>query len=341
MAFWDKAQSLLQKMTSKQDDGGQQMLSNRADGGFSGYQPKVTKKKSEPAAQPANDHPIHGFTNMMPGGVDPSMMQQFQQVGGQTGNLQQMPRQATQQMQMPQQFATGYQQPVNMPRQTPPQPMQQTAYQPAFRPAQQPQQPPQSSFTGYQPAFRPQQPKQAPVQPQQPPMQQIRQEGNISFMPGSYVDEGSVYKMIMRVAQITSIASCYRLIEFMQNNEAVIVNAEQITDVIEADRCMDLLFGAAYAMKQNFIRVSGKQIYLITPPQVQVQPFDSLRRMGEDDIERRWPGAEASSFRAPGRHAIGYQSRQDDFAGGFGQQAASYGVQPGAYTDYGGFGMRK
>ena len=42
-------------------------------------------------------------------------------------------------------------------------------------------------------------------------------------------EQGNVYRMTMRVAQITGVNSCYGLIEFMQNQEAIIVNAEYIT----------------------------------------------------------------------------------------------------------------
>jgi len=147
--------------------------------------------------------------------------------------------------------------------------------------------------------------------------------------------------MILRVAQITGVASCYRLIEFMQNGEAMIVNAEQISDHVEADRCMDLLFGAAYAMNQSFVRISGKMIYVIAPRQIQVEPFDGLLRMSNEDIERRWPGANAHN--QPERGSFGGfapQSRQDDFAPRYGARAAQ-NPQAGAYTDFGGYSARR
>ncbi|MBQ8554976.1 MAG: cell division protein SepF [Clostridia bacterium] len=340
MAIWDKAQSWLQSKMPRQEAQG--VPSNRADGGFSGYQPKVNKKKAQDTTpmQGASGYqePMHGFTGMMPGGVDMGGMQ-FQQVGGQTAP---MPRQ--------QQGAPVFQQTMGQ------MPMQ-TGYQPVFNQPQQPMQytsqfrqmPPVQPQQGFQPPMNGAQPmgQTGYVRMNQPPMQQpqpqqpLRQEGNITYMPGSFVsEEGSVYKLVLRVAQITSISNCYRLIEFMQNNEAMIVNAEQISDVMEADRCMDLLYGAAYAMNQNFIRVSGKQIYLITPPQVQVQPFEALRRFGEEDIDRRWPDPERSFGNRSYARGFGQHARQDDFVGGFGQRASG-GNQAGAYTDYGGFGMKR
>jgi len=182
-----------------------------------------------------------------------------------------------------------------------------------------------------------------PVQPPQPVQQQPAQppvDNGLRYFPGAYVtEEGSVYKMVLRVAQITGVASCYRLIEFMQNSEAMIVNAEQISDVMEADRCMDLLFGAAYAMNQNFVRISGKMIYLITPRQMQVIPFDSLLHMSNEDIERRWPGS-SRGYQENRFGGFAAKSRQEDFAPAYGQRAAR-SAQAGAYTDYGGFGMRR
>ena len=311
MAFMDKVQGLLDKVKTRTADEQPQMMSNRANGGFSGYQPKIVTRKP---VEMVPEHPATGFSGMMPGGVDASVMQQFQQVGGQTGQTPVPPMMQGQPMQAPQQARpaqipmpharqagpvqqaqsqlqhTGYQ-----PRhQAPQQPLQQTGWQPR------PQAQPAAQQTGWQPVFQPQQqtqpaaqpvwqnaqPLQQAQQPQQPA--QPQQDNGLRYFPGAYVtEEGSVYKMVLRVAQITGVASCYRLIEFMQNSEAMIVNAEQIADVMEADRCMDLLFGAAYAMNQNFVRISGKMIYLITPKQVQVVPFDSLLHMSNDDIERR------------------------------------------------------
>ena len=357
MALKDKVQGLLDKFKTRGDEQQPQLMSNRADGGFSGYQPKLPRRKPADAQAETMDT---GFFGMMPGGVDANTMQQFQQVGGQTGSMQMPPVPQGQPMQ-----PAGMQPPRPMPRQAgpQPQPVQATGFQPRPQPMPQPHRQ-QGQFTAFQPRpqmmgaqqpggvqQRPQQfgaptqqtqPPQRPqgFQPQQPVQQMQPHEGNISFMPGSFVEQnGSVYRMVLRVAQITGVSSCYRLIEFMQNNEAMIVNAEQITDVMEADRCMDLLFGAAYAMQQNFVRVSGKMIYLITPPQVEVTPFDGLRRMSNDDMERRWPGAARSSYQDNSR--FGAQPRQEDFSPAFGRHAARSSAQAGAYTDYGGFGVRR
>ncbi|MBQ3486360.1 MAG: cell division protein SepF [Clostridia bacterium] len=363
MAFKDKVQTLLNKVKNGREGGQQTLLSNRADGSYSGYTPKITRRTPEMEQM---DRTFSGFAGMMPGGV--SMPQQFQAVGGQTGNMPQT-RQAGTAPQAPVQPAPGIPQQQAQPtgfqprmQLFPQQQMQQTGYQP--RPQAAPQQ--QAQPMGFQPrpqaapqqqaqpmGFQPR-PQAAPQQQAQPTGFQPRPQGfpqqaqtapvQPDYLPGSYVDQnGSVYRIVIRVAQITGVASCYRLIEFMQNNEAMIVNAEQITDPMEVNRCMDLLFGAAYAMEQNFVRVSGKMIYLITPPQVQVSPFDSLRRMSEDDMERRWPGANRAPYQQqePVQFASFAAAQQrHDFAAAGGRHAAR-SAQAGAYTDFGGYSARR
>lgn len=320
MAFWDDAKNKMkQAMRPKQQDNSP-VISNRADGGFSGYVPKIKRDAQDMQHTGYQQTRPAGMENMMPVGVDPSVMQGFHPVGGQTG---QMPPQQPMQG-MPQGFTAKQpifgkqppmgQQPMGQPgpqAQPAPfqqmgqgQPMGQQPARPGFgAPAFQQNQPMGQGFTNKQPAFN-----QQPMQPQQPPMGQPMQQmppqgftGKVQMPQGdhqtfafpgeSFVVDGNAYKMVFRVAQITGVPSCFRVIEFMYNNEAVIVNAEQISDLVEADRCMDLIFGAACAMKQRLMRVSGKQIYLITPPQVYVAPFEPLRRAGMADIERRWPGA--------------------------------------------------
>ncbi len=338
MAFWDDAKNKMkQAMRPKQQDNSP-VISNRADGGFSGYVPKMNRTQQEVQSTGYQQARPAGMENMMPVGVDPSVMQGFQPVGGQTG---QFPPQQPQQG-MPQGFTARQPMASAQPvfNQQPPMggpqpqqaPFQQMAPAQPVAPAQQPmgqgqpmgpaQPVNQATRPGFgQPAFQHNQPMQqgftskqpmAPAQPvfNQPPMgQQIPQpqmppQGFTGKMPTAQADhqtfafpgesfmvDGHAYKLVCRVAQITGVPSCFRVIEFMYNNEAVIVNAEQITDLVEADRCMDLIFGAACAMKQRLMRVSGKQIYLITPPQVYVAPFEPLRRAGMADIEHRWPGA--------------------------------------------------
>ena len=123
---------------------------------------------------------------------------------------------------------------------------------------------------------------------------------NITYMPGSYVgDDGMAYRHVERLAQPLSAATAYRLIEFMRNEETVIVNTELIRDERENQRCLDLLFGAAFTMNCTFTRISAKSIYLIAPRSVTVMPYESLRQMNEKDAAMRWPGAQSPRTATP------------------------------------------
>ena len=348
MSLWEDAKKKVQQfMKPRQDEGGDQLVSNRADGGFSGYVPKM-KPPAEQMVNPQAEQDSMEY--MMPAGVDRTAFQRMQNAGGQTGA---MPQQG-----MPQQrFNTSYQQPVQqMPPVQSPQgfgaaqpfagntsrqqgPFQQPQHRPPMQQAQpfqqQYQQPTPPPMQQAQPMNQAQPVQQMPQQPQyQAPVQQ---NGNTVYFPGAFEADGNAYKVVCRVAQITGVPSCFRVIEFMYNNEAVIVNAELVTDLVEADRCMDLIFGAACAMKQRLIRVSGKQIYLITPPQVYVAPFDNIRRAGLEDIDRRWPGALQMNMQSQAPQG-GYaaQPRPDDFAGGFGRHASRPAQD--VFANYGGFG---
>ena len=360
MSFWSNAkEKVLQAVKPRQQES-QGHASQRADGSTSGYVPGLKPN----GKQTDNNGAQRGmsWTGMVPNGVDLGSMPQPQPVGGQTG---QMPTQqgGVPQPGMPQQppyAQTGYQQPTGRPQaqfkgnaQAPQQPQQPTPPPFSQRPYQQPV-PPQQPQGGYN--VPPQQPLQQQPVPQPQPAPQAYPFAN----GDSYVVDGNTYKMIMRVAQVTGVPSCFRVIEFMYNNEAVIVNAEQVTDLVEADRCMDLIFGAACAMQQRLMRVSGKQIYLITPPQIYVAPFEQLQRFGMEDIERRWPGALQANMQSPqmvnnvqqmpmmgaaqpmgAGHPMQQmysQPRQDDFAGNAGRRAAR--MNTNGYTDYNGFGNR-
>ena len=130
-------------------------------------------------------------------------------------------------------------------------------------------------------------------QPRQP-VQQPRKE-NVTYMPNVYVgDDGAAYRHVERLTQPMSASTCYRLIEFMRNGESVIVNTELIQDDRENQRCLDLLYGAAYTMNCSFTRISAKSIYLIAPATVSVISYESIRQMNEQDQAVRWPGNESA-----------------------------------------------
>ena len=139
--------------------------------------------------------------------------------------------------------------------------------------------------------------------------------GNVRYFPGSFLDEdGNTYRAILNVVQVTSVSSCYRLIEFLQNNEILLVNAEDISDRMEARRCLDILYGACVVSKCSLTRVSKDTLYIITPADVKLSAFDGIRRMGEQDIQMNWP----------------YPETQRN--GGF---TSSFGGFQGSYRDFG------
>ena len=173
--------------------------------------------------------------------------------------------------------------------------------------------------TGYQqPYYGTNQPYQQPTgqmnRTQQNAPEQVR--GNVSYFPGSFVEEdGTSYRAVLNVVQVTSVSSCYRLIEFLQNNEILLVNAEDISDRMEARRCLDILYGACVVSKCRLTRVSRDTLYIIAPADVKLAAFDGLRRMGEQDIQLNWPypdnGGFTSSFggvQANYRTVGGYQN---------------------------------
>ena len=139
------------------------------------------------------------------------------------------------------------------------------------------------------------------VQPPVPPVPQnpveeqpVRSEPNITYMPNLFVaGDGAAYRHVERLTQPMSASTCYRLIEFMRNGETVIVNTELIQDERENQRCLDLLYGAAYTMNCSFTRISVKSIYLIAPASVSVISYESLRQMNEQDQAVRWPAESA------------------------------------------------
>lgn len=114
--------------------------------------------------------------------------------------------------------------------------------------------------------------------------------------PNHFRDEsGTAYTMMVQLAQPTSIAKCYRLIEFISNGETVLVNLEAVSDRAEADRCLDLLYGAAYAMNYSFTRVADRCVYLIAPREVGISSFNALNQMNQRDAAARWPGSDPSN----------------------------------------------
>jgi FtsZ-interacting cell division protein YlmF len=147
--------------------------------------------------------------------------------------------------------------------------------------------------TPYQPKFATQPDRNRRFGREEQPAQAEAPADNVSYMPGVFRDEqGSGRHHVERLTQPMSASTCYRLIEFMRNQESVIVNTELIVDERERQRCLDILFGAAYAMNCTFTRIAAKCIYLIAPRTVAVISYESIRQMNEQDMAMNWPHVE-------------------------------------------------
>lgn len=321
MSFLDKAQTFLRRFRVNDEPNEDSMYSRRHDGSLSGYHPNVGR------VSPVQEQAAPAETPYDPYAQPPSWAQE--PMVGQSPAPQ--PADAYGYGQQ------GYQHLWNQPEQTAwqqPQTEFQGAYQPQFQnpPANQPGSP----FVGYQPQFQPQQPAQP-----QPPV-----PDNISYMPGAIVGkDGREYLHIVRVAQISGVPDCYVLMQSMRNNETVVVNLDMVPDPAEIDRCLDLLFGASYALQCQFHRVSSRNIYLLTPATVQVETAENLRRRSEYEAENRWPDPGNLGYRPhtayEPQNAYGTFG-QNNFAanyqnyGGMGRRTGTHNATV-EYTDFGGF----
>lgn len=316
MSFMEKAQGWLGKLTSKPQQGSDPAYTQRADGSTSGYHPNTQRMKAQPAPQPQPE-PVPQW-QPEPGYVPPQQMgaapqaeegkpswlktgkqqpvqpqqgftQQQAAVPPQMGYTQQQPQSYTQQMnyQQPYQAApqsTGYtqQQPQTGYQQAP---MGQD-YRGGFTPTW--QQPvanvPGSPFEGYVGA------NQTMNQPAMNAANGNAVPNNIVYMNGVTVgQDGTAYRHSMRVAQITTVPDCYRLVAFMRSGESVLVNLDEMNETEEMGRCLDLLYGAAYALQCTFTRVANRCLYLITPADILVQPYDAIAEESDREIDARWP----------------------------------------------------
>lgn len=107
-------------------------------------------------------------------------------------------------------------------------------------------------------------------------------------------DHGRTYNHCERLTQPLSVATCFRLIEFMRSGESVLVNLDLVPDELERSRCVDLLAGASFTMNCTFIRVSVEHLYLIAPSTVLVKPYESMKQLERAELEYRgWGGVDA------------------------------------------------
>lgn len=139
-------------------------------------------------------------------------------------------------------------------------------------------------------------------------------ESNVLYMDPSYVagKDGVAYRAIIRVAQPTALDKCYRLIEFIANSEVLLVNLEMIQDRADVDRCLDVLYGAAYVMHYTFTRIAEKSIYLIAPRSFSVEPFNAVNQMNQREIAQRWRGSDRTN---PEDHSFDRERMMEQAAG--------------------------
>lgn len=319
MSLLDKAQTLLRRFRAGGEVDEESMYSRRHNGSLSGYHPNVGRMSPQDPSAPA-DQPYDAYSQ------PPSYAAQDPAMQGQP-------------VQQPEySFQQNYQPLWNPPEQPNQATDYRTGYQPHFQNPPMPANQPGSPIMGYQPPFPPQQ----PAQPQQQPV-----PDNILYMPGGVVGrDGKEYLHTVRIAQITGVPDCYALMQSMRNNETVIVNLDMMPDNSEIDRCLDLLFGASYALQCQFNLVSSRNIYLLTPAAIQVENVENLRQRSEYEADNRWPDPANLAYRQ--RVAAREQTAYSGF-GGFGQNAYAQSYQGYGmgrrngtrntmeYTDFGGF----
>lgn len=192
-----------------------------------------------------------------------------------------------------------------------------------------------------------------PLQQPSAPLQQSAPIAPVHFLNNHVVDKnGKSYRHALRVAQITTVPDCYRLIEFMRGSETVLINLDAMSEAEEMGRCLDLLYGAAYALQCTFTRVANKSLYLITPSDILVQPYDSIGEMTDREIDYRWPDPASVAYMqrnaAPREQRFAYQDT--GFASAYNAPASGHAdyarfqgravnqSQNTGYTDFGGFG---
>lgn len=158
---------------------------------------------------------------------------------------------------------------------------------------------------------------QQPQQAAQDGQGAYRTDGNVTYAFGQQFrgQDGVAYNHVERLAQPLSVATCFRLIEFMRNGESIIVNLELINDENERTRCLDMLCGAAFTMQCTFNRVASRCIYLIAPATVQVLPYESIRQLSDQDQESRWPREESGV-----RTDVRWSERRGRQGGGYGEE---------------------
>ena len=150
---------------------------------------------------------------------------------------------------------------------------------------------------------------------QQPQQQGVPTQDNISYMPGSFVaEDGRAYRHCERVALLVSVSACFRIIEFMRNQESVIVSMESISSHEEVQRCLDMLTGAAFTLQCSMTAISAAQrIYLIAPTTVMVM-LDAAINPDSQSQPPRQQANPSAGWQQPSQ-ATGWQQQANQAAG--------------------------
>ncbi len=203
---------------------------------------------------------------------------------------------------------TGYQQPVNNAQQANPAANTGwTGYQQSVNNAQQANPAANTGWTGYQQSVNNAQQEAEQHRARRTGKRQQRenqpQQSNITYMNNggtNFVDEsGSAYIHTERVIQMVNVEATFRVIDFMRNNESIIVNVEGIANETETQRCLDLLVGAAFTMGCSMTKITQfKHAYLFAPRSVLVLADDSVKGwMGHGGVYDQRDAAGSEQYR--------------------------------------------
>ena len=326
MSIADRIRSLLSAISSGPYDKKEKPLeSNLANGGHTGYHPIAPKKqRMKPQEMPEDDY-AEGYNGYAP---DPQV---------------ETPPQMTQQPMGPQQAAWGQNWAGRDPSQAAQTPVWGQGWGAQDAPAQGPwgqgwQQDAGAASQAVSGVYPPQQGTSQNASWQDAGMSQAMQAsyaqapvqgtswqqgvqgqpmGELHYMPNHFVHEdGRAYLHVERLAQPLSASSCFRLIDFMRNGESIVVNTEKIQDERENTHALDILFGAAFTMGYTFTKISSLRIYLISPSNIMVLPYGSIKQITDEEIARRWPGAAPQqAARSQGPQGFDFDRLDRDMSG--------------------------
>ncbi|MDO4483369.1 MAG: cell division protein SepF [Clostridia bacterium] len=313
MSFKDWKQQLASRLRGK---GAQQQEEDRFSGSFSGY-------------HPAGNRDMYDTSRMA------AQQQEPQQAAYQP--QQEMNGMMPEQGYAPQMQGYTWQQQAQQ-MNMPPVP-QQTTWQP--------QQEMRQQTSSWQTAWQPRQEQPAPEAAGR--QNQPRQD-NISYLNVNFTgSDGRGYVGVERAVLLAGISDCNRVIEYMRNNESVILNMDNIADDKEVQRCLDFVSGAAFTLEYTVTKLSrSKRIYMLSPAVILVltdagmanwktgADAQPLREQAEES--RAWTeqpayGDRRAAYEAPYAqqsygNAQGYTARQsyEDMQQGYTMQQ-SYGQQ--------------